>query len=450
MTTLKNMKMKVTNTMTTKILLQSLLIFFLCVLQGNAQELLTLKDAVQIALENNYEIKIAENNLKIDESNVTPGNAGMLPNATASIVNNNNIQNLSQTRADGTINSLDNAKSNSLNYGLSLGWTIFDGFRMFAMRDQLSELQKLGENQLKLTIITKISDVQAAYFDLVQQQQQLSALDSTLVISNQRVSLAQNRFTIGKASRLEVLNAQVDINTDKVSLLRQKEMYANAKVLLNQILARDLTADFKVAEVFTMEKQLDFTELKVLAEKQNPEVEALIINKRIAELELKKIKSGRYPTVKVNTGYNFTDTQSSLGFTTQSAARGLNYGFSASLNLFDGFAQKRNEKIAALQIDNSSIQIEQQSLALHAQLATAYQTYTTNLELIQLEEKNEAIAKQNLDITLDKFRIGTITTLEFRTAQLNYVNATVRYSNSQFQAKLSEIALRELAGNLNF
>nr|WP_245712110.1 TolC family protein [Flavobacterium gillisiae] len=444
------MKMKVTNTMTTKILLQSLLIFFLCVLQGNAQELLTLKDAVQIALENNYEIKIAENNLKIDESNVTPGNAGMLPNATASIVNNNNIQNLSQTRADGTINSLDNAKSNSLNYGLSLGWTIFDGFRMFAMRDQLSELQKLGENQLKLTIITKISDVQAAYFDLVQQQQQLSALDSTLVISNQRVSLAQNRFTIGKASRLEVLNAQVDINTDKVSLLRQKEMYANAKVLLNQILARDLTADFKVAEVFTMEKQLDFTELKVLAEKQNPEVEALIINKRIAELELKKIKSGRYPTVKVNTGYNFTDTQSSLGFTTQSAARGLNYGFSASLNLFDGFAQKRNEKIAALQIDNSSIQIEQQSLALHAQLATAYQTYTTNLELIQLEEKNEAIAKQNLDITLDKFRIGTITTLEFRTAQLNYVNATVRYSNSQFQAKLSEIALRELAGNLNF
>lgn len=442
--------MKVNNIMSTKILLQSLLIFFLCVLQGNAQELLTLKDAVQIALQNNYEIKIAQNDLKIDESNVAPGNAGMLPSATASIVKNNNIQNLSQTRADGTTNSLDNAKNNRLDYGVSLDWTIFDGLRMFAMRDQLRELQKLGENQLKLTIITKISDIQAAYFDLVQQQQQLSALDSTLVISNQRVNLAQNRFTIGKASKLEVLNAQVDINTDKVSLLRQKEMYANAKVLLNQILARDLTIDFKVAEVFTMEKQLDFAELKAFAEKQNPQVEALIISKKVAELELKKIKSGRYPTVKVNTGYNFSDTESSLGFTTQSSARGLNYGFSASLNLFDGFAQKRNEKIASLQIDNSSIQIEQQSLALHAQLTTAYQTYVTNLELIELEEKNEAIAKQNLDITLDKFRIGTITTLEFRTAQLNYVNATVRYSNAQFQAKLSEIALRELAGNINF
>ena len=112
-------------------------------------------------------------------------------------------------------------------------------------------------------------------------------------------------------------------------------------------------------------------------------------------------------------------------------------------------AQNRNEKIAQLQIDNSKLTIEQQNLALQSQLATSFQTYTTNLELISLEEKNEAIAKQNLAITLDKFKIGTITTLEFRTAQLNYVNAKVRNSNVQFQAKLSEIALKELAGTIN-
>jgi outer membrane protein TolC len=167
-------------------------------------------------------------------------------------------------------------------------------------------------------------------------------------------------------------------------------------------------------------------------------------------LQLKQVKATRYPTVKVNTGYNFAESQSSLGFTTQSSARGLNYGFSASLNLFDGFAQNRNEKIAKIQIENSKVVIDQQTLALNSALATSYQTYLTNLELIALEEKNEAIAKQNLTITLDKFRIGTITTLEFRTAQLNYVNAKVRYSNAQFQAKLSEIALKELAGSLSF
>ncbi|MFE3848423.1 TolC family protein [Flavobacterium sp. LB3P45] len=436
--------------MNTKILFRSLILILFCFVKTNAQEVLTVEDAVKIALENNYEIKIASNNLRIDKTNVSPGNAGMLPKATATIVDANGIQNISQTRSDGTVTKLDNAKNNSFNYGVGLDWTVFDGFRMFAKMDQLKELQKLGEAQLKLTIITKISDVNATYFNLVQQQQQLSALDSTIVISNQRLTLAQNRFTIGKASKLEVLNAQVDLNTDKVALLRQKELFSNTKIMLNQLLVRDARNDFEVAQSIVVDNKLVLSELNTLAEKQNPQLEAQIINKNVAELQLKQIKAARYPIVKLNTAYNFFESQSSLGFTTQSSARGLNYGFSASLNLFDGFAQNRNEKISQIQIDNSKLAYEQQNLALHSQLAASYQTYLTNLELIALEEKNEVIAKQNLNITLDKFRIGTITTLEFRTAQLNYVNAKVRNSNAQFQAKLSEIALKELAGTITF
>jgi outer membrane protein TolC len=357
---------------------------------------------------------------------------------------------MSQTRADGTINSLENAQNSSLNYGVGLDWTVFDGFKMYAKLDQLKELQKLGEAQLKLTLITKISDVNATYYDLVQQQQQLAVLEATIIISNQRLTLAQNRFTIGKASKLEVLNAQVDLNTDKVALLKQKELYANTKVLLNQILARDSKLDFKVIDIINVDSSLMLAELSALAEKQNPILETQIINKRVSELQLQQIKATRYPTIKVNSGYNFVETKSSLGFTTQSSTRGLNYGFNASLNLFDGMAQSRNEKIAQIQIENSKIAIEQQNATLISQLTIAYQTYLTNIELIDLEEKNEAIAKQNLDITLDKFHIGTITSLEFRTAQLNYSNAKLRYSNAQFQAKLSEIALKELAGTITF
>lgn len=434
----------------TKILFQTLILFLLCTGGTYAQDLLTLESAVKIALENNYEIKIAANNLTIQKTNVAIGNAGMLPILTANLIDNNSVQNSSQTRQDGAETELDNAKNNNLTYGVGLDWTIFDGMRMFARIDQLKELQKLGEAQLKLTLITRISDVNAAYYDLVQQQQQLQALDTTIVISNQRLTLAQNRFMIGKASKLEVLNAQVDLNTDQVALLRQKELYANSKILLNQLMARDVATDFKVINQLKVDSLLLFSELKALAEKQNPQLETQIINKRIAELELKQIKAGRYPTLRVNTAYNFSESQSSLGFVTQSQSKGFNYGFSASLNLFDGFAQSRNEKIAKIQIKNSILNIDQQNLALNSQLATSYQTYLTNLELITLEEKNELIAKENLNITLDKFRIGTITTLEFRTAQLNYVNAKVRYSNAQFQGKISEIGLRELAGNLIF
>jgi outer membrane protein TolC len=444
------MKKKLNNMKTSKLILQTLVLFFICVGNINAQEIVTLENAVKIALENNYEIKISANVLEIEKTNVTYGNAGMLPKITANIVDNNGIQNMSQTRADGTINSLENAQNSSLNYGVGLDWTVFDGFKMYAKLDQLKELQKLGEAQLKLTLITKISDVNATYYDLVQQQQQLAVLEATIIISNQRLTLAQNRFTIGKASKLEVLNAQVDLNTDKVALLKQKELYANTKVLLNQILARDSKLDFKVIDIINVDSSLMLAELSALAEKQNPILETQIINKRVSELQLQQIKATRYPTIKVNSGYNFVETKSSLGFTTQSSTRGLNYGFNASLNLFDGMAQSRNEKIAQIQIENSKIAIEQQNATLISQLTIAYQTYLTNIELIDLEEKNEAIAKQNLDITLDKFHIGTITSLEFRTAQLNYSNAKLRYSNAQFQAKLSEIALKELAGTITF
>ena len=436
--------------MNTKILYRSILLFSFCIIKMNAQEVLTIENALKIALKNNFEIKMASNNLDIEKTNVAIGNAGMLPRVTANLVDANRIENSTQTLQNGTVNTLDNAKNNSLNYGVGLDWTIFDGFKMFARLDQLKELQKLGEAQLKRTIILKISAVNAVYFDLVQQQQQLAALDTTIVISNQRLTLAQNRFNIGKASKLEVLNAQVDLNTDKVALLRQKESYANRKIALNQILARDSTVDFKVVDDVSVDDKLVLAELITLAEKQNPQLESEIINKRVSELQLKQIRADRYPRINLTTGYNFLDSESSLGFTSAFSARGLNYGFRASLNVFDGFAQNRNEKIAKIQLENSKIAIEEQNLLLNSELAIAFQTYLTNLELIQLENTNETIAKQNLNITLDKFRIGTITTLEFRTAQLNYINAKVRYSNAQFLAKLSEIALKELAGNISF
>ncbi|WP_026704991.1 TolC family protein [Flavobacterium soli] len=430
----------------------SITTLFLVVFNMQSQEILTVEDAVKIALENNFEIKIASNDLKIDQQNVSLANAGILPNLIANVTNNNSLLDTKQTQSDGTERELDNARNLNLSYGVALNWTVFDGMRMFARHNQLKELEKLGDAELKLTILTKISDVITTYYDIVQQQQQLVALDTTIVISNVRVTTAKNRYSIGKASKLEVLNAEVDLNTDTTAFLRQKELYANTKILLNQILARDPNIDFKVIEEVEIDENLLLPDLMLLAEKQNPQLQRQVINKRIAELELKQIKGDRYPIVNISSGYNFTRSEASLGFVTQSSGRGLVYGINATMNIFNGGLQNRNERIAKLQIENSQILIDQQKLALDTQLSTAYQTYMTNLQLSKLEAKNEEIAKQNMDITFEKFRIGTITTttLEFRTAQINYINAKVRSSNAQFQAKISEIALKELAGNLTF
>ncbi|WP_084127132.1 TolC family protein [Flavobacterium terrae] len=427
-----------------------LILFFVFVPKVVAQEVLTVDEAVQIALKNNYDIKIATNELSVDKENNSIGNAGMLPQIDASLTKNNSIQNSKQVQTNGDVRQLDNAKNNRLEYGVNLGWTIFDGMRMFARYDQLKELEKQGDVQLKLTVLTKVSDVMITYYNLVQQQQLIKALDTTIVISKQRLKTAENRFTIGKASKLEVLNAQVDLNTDSSTLLKQKEFYETTKIRLNEILARDLSTNFQVVEDVVVDDNLQLAELKSLTEKQNLQLQLALINKRVAELELKQTKATRYPTVRLNTGYTFVETESSLGFTSSTSSKGLNYGVTATMPIFNGFSQNRNEKIAKIQVENSSLVAQQQKQSVNVQLASAYQTYLTNVELVKLEESNESIAKKNMEITLDKFKIGTVPTIEFRNAQENYINAIARNSSAKFQAKISEIVLQQIAGNIKF
>lgn len=413
-----------------------------------AQELLTAEEAVKIALENNYDIRLRANDLKIDSENVAIGNAGMLPAVTATVNDNNSRQYIRQVRSDGTINEVDNGLNNNLSYGVNLGWTVFDGLSMFSRYDQLKENRKLGEAELQLAILQRIGDVLETYYNLVQQQQQLTAIDTAIAYSRERLSLAENRFSIGKAARLDVLNAQVDLNTDLDSRLTQKALYARTLIELNTLLGRDPKTEFRVAETADVERGLLLPELEENARKQNPQLQAQLINKRISELNLRTIKGQRYPTISVNTGYNFSDTRSSLGFTTQNTNRGFNYGFAATLNVFDGFRQKRNETIAKIQIENATLAVQQQELAVLAAVDAAFKDYLTNLEMADLARENVAIAKRNFEITSDKFRIGTLTPVEVRTAQLNYLNAKVRLSNALYSAKLSELALRELSGTL--
>ncbi|TRZ41275.1 TolC family protein [Robertkochia solimangrovi] len=422
-------------------------ILSLCATYG--QDLLSTEDAVSRVLEENFSIKLARNNVEAGELGVSAGYAGMLPTVSAVVTDNNRILNMEQTRSDGTVNKLDNARNNSLNYGVAMDWTIFDGFEMFARYDELEANKNFNTAELKVSVLTTVNDVLVTYYNLVQIQQQLSALDSSLVISRQRLELAENRFSIGKASKLEVLNAKVDINTDQTLYLQQQELYKNSKIRLNELLVRELSTEFKVEDSIHVDPALMLPELKSIAMEQNPNLVMQQINQRIAELQLKQIKAQRYPEVALTGGYDFSETESSLGFTTSSSSRGWNYGFRVSLNVFDGFNQNRNEKIARIQVDNSKLVLAEQEQSLMSQLESTYQTYQTNLGLIDLERENVDIARENLNITIEKFRIGTITTLEFRTAQLNYINAQLRLNEAVFQAKISEVALKALTGDLS-
>jgi len=424
--------------------------FIVCFVSiSRAQGLLTVREAVETALENNFEIKLSQNDLRVAQENVTYGNAGMLPTLTGNFSQNNNLQNSTQTQASGEQRSLKNAKNNSMNYGVSIGWTIFDGLGMFSRYDILKENQKLGEVELKRTILNKVSEVISTYFTIVEQNNLLQAIDSSIIISKERLQTAENRFSIGKASRLEVLNVQVNLNEDESSRLRQADVVKNLKITLNSLMARDLSIEFDVERDVEYDDTLILDELMQKAKQHNPDLQLIAINRRMAELELKRVKAARYPTVRLNTGYNFAETESSLGFVSQSNSRGLNYGVTASVNIFDGFNQRRNERVAKIQIESADLLIEQQNLTINTAIATAFQTYQTNLSLARLEETNEDIARQNLNITLEKYKIGSISAVEFRDAQENFINAVSRFNTAKLQAKLSELQLKEIIGNID-
>jgi outer membrane protein TolC len=217
---------------------------------------------------------------------------------------------------------------------------------------------------------------------------------------------------------------------------------------LNEILARDVNTLFDVTDSISIEDNLKYDNLLNLALQHNPALQAALINRRIAQLELKEVKGQRYPTIDVNSAYTRTRTTAELGFATKNQGNGFSYGVSASMNIFNGFLQKRNERNAALAIENASINLEKTNQALLSQLSSAYQTYLVNLELVDREQGNQMVAKQNMDITLEKYRLGSITPLEFREAQRNYVDASVRFSNAQYEAKMAEIGLKQIAGSL--
>ncbi|MCX2453221.1 TolC family protein [Pedobacter sp. PLR] len=416
---------------------------------GFAQQKLSLEEAISTALKNNYDIKLVNNDIRIAKNNVNPGNAGMLPQLTADYSKGGSRQNTVQTAATGVEKKSDGVRSTNQNYGASLGWTVFDGFQMFANYDRLKELQKLGEVNSKGTILTTVADVISGYYAVARQQQLVMATDTALDISKMRLTIAQNKLAIGRGSKLDVLSATVDYNADTSAYLQQKNLLRNSMVTLNQIMARDLNLVFEVEEAINIEQNLNYTELAGLTEQLSPALQTAFINKKIAELNLKQVKGQRYPTIDLNSGYEFSNSTSPTGFNQKFRARGFTYGVTASLNLFNGFLQRQNERNAKIEINSSELNLEKMRLDLNAQLLSAFQNYETNLDLLKVEQHNLDIAKQNLDITLAKYRLGSIAPLELREAQRNSITAITRYLDAQYQAKLTEISLKEISGTLN-
>jgi outer membrane protein TolC len=417
----------------------------------SAQKILSLEESIQLGLQNHYSIQISKKREKQALNDNTPGNAGFLPTITGTFNKNYTISGLDQEFFGGLRPPLvqSGVNSNSANGGLTMAWTLYDGKGMFILRDRFKELQNLGAKQTETAIENLISLISSSYYDLIRQNLRVNNFKKGLEISNDRLKLAKDRYEVGQGSKVDYYSAQVDYNEDKALLIAQEQSYLNTKISYNTLLVRNHREEFNVDSKIDLLPKLNLLELKEFALKQNPTLISALLTKKITDLDTKSIQSLQMPQIDLLAGYNMSQVNNGAGFGVQRGTSDvLNYGLRATINIFDGYNQKRRVQNAKINAEIAQLQVDDLKNALISNLERAFVVYENALNLISLETENYAIAKQNIDIAFDRFKVGIATSYELREVQRNAVSAETRLIETKFAAKSAEIELIRLSGNL--
>lgn len=426
-------------------------LFILTSLSSNAQDLLRLEDAIQQGLQNQYSIQILKKREIQAANDNSLGNAGFLPTVTGTATKNYTISGLDQEFFGGLRPPLvqSGVNANSGNAGIVMAWTLYDGKGMFVLRDRFKELQNLGAKQTETSIENLIAQISTLYYDIIRQDLRVNNFRKGLEISNDRLKLAKDRYDVGQGSKVDYYSAQVDYNEDKALLLAQEQSFLNTKISLNTLLVRPYLTAFQTQIGIDLLPKLNLNELKEMALKQNPALMAALVSKVISDLDTRSLKSQQTPQVDLIAGYAANNVFNGAGFGVQRGSSTVfNYGLRATINIFDGYNQKRRIQNAKINAEIAQLQIEDTKNQLIAAIERSYTAYENTLNLIALESENYTIAKQNIDIAFDRFKIGIATSYELREVQRNAVAAETRLIEAKYAAKSSEIELIRLSGNL--
>lgn len=426
----------------------TLIIFLSIVSQVMAQsnDTLELTNAIQIGLENNFNIKISEGQTQIASNNNSFGNAGFLPTLDLNAAQRYTNENTSQKFISGQEQNRDGAKSNNFSGSAVINWTLFDGTTMFYTKNRLEELEKQG-NALNESVIQNIvAQIGIEFYTVALEQIRLRLLSENINLSEDRMEIAKNKYEFGKAPKMEYLQAQVDLNRDKSNYLIQQERLAASKTALNELLGRDVTLDFYVVFDPELNTDLQYEELRTAMESTNPELLAVQYELNASRMVQKELFGSRIPEIGVNLGYNYAKSEAEAGFLLSRQSSGINYGVSASWNLFNGFNLNRQIQNAKIFAENNELNYESIKLTLERELYSTFISYQNNIQLRTMEGENQEVAKENNEIAMERYRVGNSSPLELREAQINLLEANLRYLNAAYSIKTGEIDLLMLAG----
>ncbi len=415
--------------------------------QVKGQSTITIGDALKMALLNNYNIIIGKNDSEINKTNNTLGNSGFLPIINFNASNNFSINNIDQqinTQSGITNIKKQDAVNKTINTNIALSWTLFDGGKMFIAKERLKQTEAEGEMKLKSLILETIFNVTTSYYNVVQLKQQLLSINEVIAYNTERVKILQTIYNNGLSPKNALLQAKIDLNVYKENAIKQQNTIKTSKRALNQLLGRSSEIEFEVPDSIptTISPQKENLINKLF--KNNIKLLALQKKVEINFLTIKELEANRYPKLNLNSAYNINKINNSAGNILKNNNNGITIGAALTIPIFEGGNTNRQIKVAKIQNSTENTIIEQMKKELLGELETALDQYTIQSELLKVEIENEALAKENLSIAIERLRYGQTNTLELRQAQESYVESETRKINFNYNLKLAEAKIKLL------
>ncbi|MCB0689535.1 MAG: TolC family protein, partial [Saprospiraceae bacterium] len=334
------------------------------------------------------------------------------------------------------------------NINVGLTWTVYDGGRMQATFDRLRELSNASDIQTQLAIQDLVSQIISSYYDVMRLKARVSFLNTVIKYYEDRLNITEERWNVGKGSKIDFLQSKTDLNAQLSGRATANNDFKNAKIRLNGLLNRDLNIEFDVEDEVVLNEDYSLADLIDIAAQKNQQVLLLRKFHDISLLSQKEIEATGKPQVEFSStlGYFYTNTNANFILSNQNAS--LNVGFGARWNLFDG--KHRQNQLAISRVNTRSLEKQEEELLVNirTQLTEAYNQFLSDKELLDFEEQNKELAEENLDISLEKFRLGGSTILELNEAQRSYDTALNRLVDAQHNIRVSELRLLEISGQL--
>lgn len=425
------------------------ILFLLSFSVGFSQEKLTKENAINLALKNNYGIKIAKNNVKIAKNNTSIFNSGYLPKVIANAGANYTNNSSEFTSQNNDKSEINNAESKLYNASIGLNYTLFDGFGRTYNYKKLKEIYNLSELEAQAIIENSVLQIFTAYYQVAQLTEDNQNIIESLYISKQRLQRAKYSFDYGQSTKLQLLNAEVDVNNDSIRYINTQRFLANSKRDLNLLLGRTVTTNFTVDTYISFDLVFDYQNLLSKAKSHNIEMLKITKSIELSNFDIKINKANLYPSLSFNSAYGFNKSDNDATFNyAEQLSKGINAGISLNWNLFDGGNTKtriQNSKIIA---DNLQVQKNQIVNELDRNISNALEIYNNALFILKAEEKNVETNKRNFSRTEEQFKLGQITSIEFRQAQVNLLNAQSNLNQAKYDAKNAELKILQLTGEL--